>query len=321
MGRLLLDRLLQALLVVILVVTTSFVVIRLAPGDPFAQQMEAEGAGAEQRERLKQAFGFDRPIAEQYLRFVANAARGEFGFSTSRNTEVREVLARALPPTLLLMGLALSIGLLGGIALGAWQGWRPDRLAARLTDRLGLVAVSIPEFVLALLLLLGPALALRWFPVNGARSLVPPAEPLPALFDRLHHLVLPALSLALVLTAVVARHQRAAMDEVRDAPFVRAARARGVAESTLLWRHALRSALVPVLTLAGVILPSLVGGAVLVERVFAWPGMGSVLVDAVTARDYHLVVGAVLVGSVAVVSGTLVADLALLWADPRQRRT
>lgn len=321
MGSLLLGRVLQALLVVALVVTASFVVIRLAPGDPFAQQLEFEGVGAEQRERLNRLYAFDRPIAEQYVRFVAGAARGELGYSHSRSDEVSAVLARALPATALLMGVALALGLLGGVALGAWQGWRPESAAARLSDRVGLLAISVPEFVLALLLLLGPALAWRWFPLNGARSLVPPSGGLASLLDRLHHLALPALSLAIVLTAVIARHQRAAMVEVRDAPFVRAARARGIPESTLLWRHALRSALVPVLTLAGVILPSLVGGAVLVERVFAWPGMGTTLVEAVIARDYHLVVGAVLTGSVAVVIGTLVADLTLLWADPRQRRT
>lgn len=320
MGRLLLARIAQAALVVTLVVTACFAVIRLAPGDPFAQQLEVEGIGADQRARLREAFGYDRPIPEQYLRFVGNVARGELGFSHSRNVPVRSALARALPETLLLMGTAMLLGLLGGVALGAWQGWNPGSRLSTLTDRLGLVVVSVPEFVLAVLLVLGPALAWGWFPVNGARSLVPPAGLLAGLLDRLHHLALPALTLALVLTAIVARHQRAAMAEVRDAPFIRAARARGISERALLWRHALRSSLVPVLTLSGVILPSLVGGAVLVERVFAWPGMGTALVDAVIARDYHLVVGAVLVGSTGVVVGTLLADLALLWADPRQRR-
>lgn len=320
MGRILLDRALQAALVVAIVVTSCFVIIRLAPGDPFAQQIEAEGVGADVREQLREAFGYDRPIPEQFLRFVANAARGELGFSHLRNQPVAAVLARAIPATILLMGSAIGIGLLLGVLLGAWQGWRPEHPLARLTDRLGLFVLSVPEFVLALLLLLVPALALGLFPINGMRSLVPPADALGAFLDRLHHLALPALTLAIILTAIVARHQRAAMLGLREAPFIQAGRGRGLPERRLFLRHALRNALVPVLTLIGLLLPSLVGGAVLVERIFGWPGMGSVLVDAVIARDYHLVVGSVLVGSVAVVAGTVVADLALLWADPRQRR-
>jgi peptide/nickel transport system permease protein len=317
--RLVLDRIAQAVLVVALVVTACFVVIRVAPGDPFAQQIEAEGVGADVRAQLREAFGFDRPIHEQFLRFLANAARGKLGQSSSRNAPVAEVIAQTLPNTLQLMGAALLISLLGGVLLGAGQGWRPESPGARFTDRLGLVVLSVPEFVLALLLLLVLALGLGLFPVGGMRELVPPSDALGALAGRLRHLALPLVSLTLVQTAVVARHQRAAMRDLRDARFILAARAQGHSERRIFWRHALRNSLVPVLTLAGLLLPSLVGGAVLVERIFSWPGMGSVLVEAVTARDYHLVVGGVLVGSVGVVLGTLVADLALLWADPRRR--
>lgn len=310
----------QAALVVALVVTTCFVVIRLAPGDPFAEQMMQEGVDPALRDRLRTSFGYDRPLPEQFLRFVANAARGELGWSHVRSRPVGEVLASVLPNSLLLMGTALLLGAVFGVTLGAWQGWRPQSPVARLTDRLGLLVISVPEFVLALLLLLGPALAFGWFPVNGMRSLVPPTDSVGAVLDRLHHLVLPALTLAVILAAILARHQRAAMEDTRDALYVRAARARGVPERQLLWRHAWRNALVPVITLLGLQLPALVSGAVLVERVFGWPGMGSLLVDAVVARDYHLVVGTVLVTASAVVMGTLVADLALFWLDPRRRR-
>lgn len=314
----LLQRAIQAALVVALVVTACFILVRLAPGDPFAQQIEAEGVAPEVRERLRRSFGYDRPLAEQYVRFVANVARGELGWSHTRSRPVREALGQALPATMLLMGTALLIGICGGMALGAWQGWHPTSRLAKATDRLGLLVLSIPEFVLALLLLLGPALAWGLFPVSGIRSLVPPSG-LAALLDRAHHLVLPATTLALIFGAVIARHQRAAMREVRDAPFIRAARARGLPERDILWRHAVRNALGPVLTILGVLLPAVIGGAVLVERIFGWPGMGSLVVDAVVARDYHLVVGGTLVGSVAVVGGNLLADVAHLWADPRQR--
>lgn len=310
----------QAALVVALVVTTCFVVIRLAPGDPFAQQLMQEGVDPTLRERLRASFGYDRPMPEQYVRFVANAARGELGWSHARSRPVRDVLADVLPNSLLLMGTALLLGALLGVSLGAWQGWRPESALARFTDRVGLLVISVPEFVLALLLLLGPALAFGWFPVNGMRSLVPPSDPFGASLDRLHHLVLPAVTLAVILAAILARHQRAAMVETRDALYVRAARARGIPERALLWRHAWRNALVPIITLLGLQLPALVSGAVLVERVFGWPGMGSLLVDAVIARDYHLVVGTVMVTATAVVLGTLLADLTLFWLDPRRRR-
>lgn len=319
MLRVLIARLGQAALVVVLVVSSCFVIIRLAPGDPFVQQFEGQDVAPEVRERLRAAYGYDRPVPEQFVRFVGSAFRGELGTSTMRNEDVRSVLARTLPNTILLMGTALLIGLSAGVTLGAWQGWRPESRGARVTDRLGLLVLSVPEFVLALLLVLVPALAWGLFPVGGMQSVVPPSG-FAAVLDRLHHLVLPASALALILTAVVARHQRAAMRDLRDAVFVRAARARGVPERRIFWRHAVRNALVPVLTLVGVLFPALFGGAVIVEKIFAWPGMGSTMVDAVLSRDYHLVVGGVLVSSVCVVTGTLLADLALLWADPRQRR-
>lgn len=319
MGRSLALRVAQALVVVALVVTACFVVIRLAPGDPFAQQVAVEGVGADERERLRVAFGYDRPLPEQYVRFVANAARGDFGWSHLRNAPVRSVLARALPATALLVGSALALGILLGVPLGAWQAWRAESAAARWSDATGLLVLSVPEFVLALLLVLGPGLAWELFPINGAASLVPPSGVLARLVDRARHLALPCLSLALIISAVIARHQRAALREIREAPFLRAARARGVPERRLLWQHALPAALAPTFTIIGVMLPAVVGGSVLVERVFAWPGMGTALVDAVLARDYHLVVGAVLTGSIGVVIAGLLADLAVHAVDPRQR--
>ncbi len=319
MGRSIASRVAQALVVVALVVTACFIVIRLAPGDPFAQQVAVEGIGADERERLRVAFGYDKPLPEQYLRFVANAARGDFGWSHLRGAPVRSVLGRALPATLLLVGSALLVGILIGVPLGAWQAWRHESRAARWSDSVGLLVLSVPEFVLALLLVLGPALAWELFPINGAASLVPPAGWAARVLDRLHHLALPCLSLALIIAAVIARHQRAALLEIRDAPFLRAARARGVPDRRLLWHHALPAALAPSITIIGVMLPALVGGSVLVERVFAWPGMGLALVDAVLARDYHLVVGAVLTGSTGVVAAGLLADIAVHAVDPRQR--
>jgi peptide/nickel transport system permease protein len=339
-------RLGEGALVVALVVAASFALIRLVPGDPFAGSLEEENVPAEVREAQARAHGFDRPIPVQFVLFLRNIATGDLGWSFSRNQPVREALAALLPPTLLLMGAGLLLGLVGGVALGAWQGWRGETRLTRATGRLALGLLSVPEFVLALLFVMGPALAwgwfpvamLRrkrtnctgigrsnpcalawgWFPVAGMRSDVRPGG-LAGVADLLAHLALPALTLGLVIAAWISRHQRRAMQGVMDEDFLRAARAKGVPEGRVFLRHALRNALVPVLTLTGVILPALVGGAVLVETVFAWPGMGRAIVLAVDRRDYPLVTGAVLVSSVAVVAGTIVADLAVAWADPRRR--
>ena len=319
MNRAVLLRLAQAALVVGLVVSTCFALIRLAPGDPFFSALDAPGVSEEQRAVQRAAFGYDRPLPEQFVRYLGRVAVGDLGWSHSKGMPVRAVLAVVLPASMLLMATAILFGLVGGVALGAWQGWRHESRWATATDRLSLVLLSTPEFVLALLLLIGPALAWRLFPASGVRTEFGPTG-IGSVLDVAHHLVLPALALALVVGAIVARHQRAAMRGVRDAEFVRAARARGVPEVRLFVRYALRNALVPVLTIMGLLLPAVVGGAVLVESVFSWPGMGSAIVGAVLGRDYPLVAGGVLVSAVGVVIGTLAADLALFWADPRQRR-
>lgn len=318
MLRLLLVRCGQATLVVLLVVTVCFALIRLAPGDPFFGGLDALDVPRETAALMRERFGYDRPLGEQYLRFLGGLARGELGWSHSRGRPVAEVLAQVLPNTLLLMGTALLLGFVGGAAVGTWQGWR-DGPAARLVDRLALVALSVPDFVLALLLALGPALAWGWFPVSGMRTEFGPGG-IAGAVDLLRHLALPAGALAILIGATVARHQRAATQGVRGAEFVRAARATGIPERRIVLRHALRNSLVPALTVMGVLLPTLVGGAVLVERVFAWPGMGRVIVDAVGFRDYPLVAGGVIVTSLGVVLGTLLSDLAVAWADPRMRQ-
>lgn len=316
--RVLLLRLAQAALVVALVVTACFVLIRLAPGDPFFAALEQPDVPVEAAARMREQFGYDRPIGEQYARFVSGLMRGELGWSHSRARPVTEVLAEVVPNTLLLMGTALLVGFFLGVSLGAWQGWRAESRAAAFSDRVGLVLVSIPEFVLGLMLALLFAVMWRVLPIGGMRTEYGPSG-LAGLLDVLQHLVLPAGTLALVIAAIIARHQRAAMRSVRDAEFLRAARAMGIGERRILLRHALRNSIAPVLTVLGVILGSLASGAVLIERIFAWPGMGRALVDAVLYRDYPLVAGAVLVTSIGVVGATLLADLGVWWADPRAR--
>jgi peptide/nickel transport system permease protein len=312
--RVLAARIGQAIAVTGIVVTLCFVLIRLAPGDPFFAALDQPGVPPEAAAAMRETFGYDKPVHEQYLRFVGALARGELGWSHSRGRPVGEVIAALLPNSLLLAGTGLVLGVLLGVAIGAWQGWRAESRLAWLSDRALLAVSSIPEFVLALALAMLFALELRWLPVSGMRS-----EGTGGALDLLRHLVLPAGTLALAVTAVLARHQRAAMRVVRDAEFIRAARASGIPERRVLVRHALRNAIAPVLTVLGVMLGALAGGTVLIERIFDWPGMGRAMLEAVAYRDYPLVVGAVIVTSLAVTLATLLADLAVAWADPRLR--
>lgn len=314
----LLSRAGQAALVVLLVVATCFTLIRLAPGDPFFRALDAATVSPEQRAEQRARFGYDRPLPEQFARYAGSVVRGQFGWSHSRGEPVGRALASALPNSLLLVGTALLLAFSVGIAVGAWQGWRAGSVLERVSGAVGLVLVSIPDFVLAILALMGPALAWRLFPVSGMRTEFGPSG-LEGVVDLLHHLALPALTLAIPVAAVAARLQRAAMLGVRDADFVRAARARGASEPRIVARHALRNALVPVLAYAGVQVSALMGGVVIIEQVFDWPGMGRLMLAAVHARDYPLVAGAVLISSLGTVLGTMAADVALLWADPRQR--
>ncbi len=319
MGRWLAGRIAQAFVVVALVTTASFALVHLAPGDPFS--LDVVSVPAPVRAAQREQFGLDRPLAEQYLRWVGNAARGDLGWSFSRRMPVREALADAIPRTLLLTGVALALSFARGVALGVWQAVRRDSVAARATSTLSLVLYSMPDFWLALLLLLTFS---YWIPILPAGGVTDPfmydyMSGWGKLVDRLKHLVLPAGTLALLTTAAVARFQRAALLEVVELDYVRTARAKGLGERAVLVRHALRNALVPVVTLVGLALPGLLGGAVFVEKVFAWPGMGQLTVNAIASRDYPLVTAGVVVGGTMVAVGSLVADLLLVAIDPRVR--
>jgi peptide/nickel transport system permease protein len=313
-----LARLGQSLIVVVLVTSISFFVIRLAPGDPF-------GYGAQSitpaiREHWRRQFGYDRPLAEQYLRYVTSVARGQLGYSFSLHQSVADVLKQTLPRTLLLTGLSLGLAFSIGVGVGVAQAARRDSWFDRLSSATLLVFYSLPDFWAALMILL---LFAQWIPLFPLGNMIDTMHdymgPTAQVVDRLRHLVLPVAALTLLTTASIARYQRAAMLEVLPSDFIRTARAKGVSERAILWRHAFRMALTPMVTLAGLLLPALLGGALFVERVFNWPGMGLTAANAITSRDYDLVTATVIVGSVLVVIGNLLADLLHLAVDPRLR--
>lgn len=296
--------------------TLVFVLLRLAPGDPYATRFEGLPLPRETRDAWRAQRGLDKPMPAQYARWLSNSLRGELGWSELHQRPVRDVIADLLPRTALLMGLALITSLTLGMWLGAWQGARVGSLGDQVATTFTLVLFSVPEFWLALLLLqlfvqtLGlPATGM----VSAMHELLPFGE---RVQDRLRHLVMPWLALSLVGVSVYARYQRSSMRDAWGEPFVRTARAKGVAERGVRW-HAWRTALAPVIALTGLMLPALVTGAVFVERIFAWPGMGNATVSAVNARDYDLVTAAVLLTGAFTVIGSLLADLVQRVVDPR----
>lgn len=312
-------RVLQALLVVWAAATLVFVLLRLAPGDPYTTRFDGVGVTASQRAVWVAQYGLDQPMPTQYMRWIGNLARGDLGWSTWQQRPVRDVLRDALPNTLLLMGLALCSSILLGMVIGAWQGTRVGTTGDNVVSTASLVAYSLPEFWLALLLIQVFAQGLGWLPSTGVvDSTYDYLSPGRQFLSRIEHLVLPWLALTIVGTAVFARYQRGSVREAWREPFIRTARAKGLGERAVR-QHAWRASLSPMITLAGLVFPALLGGAVFVERIFSWPGMGDVTVRAVDARDYDLVTAAVIVGSAMTVIGSLAADSLAQLADPRTR--
>jgi peptide/nickel transport system permease protein len=272
-------------------------------------------------ERLRKRFGLDQPLPVQYARYLGALARGDLGESFSQRRPVADAIAAALPNTLLLTGTALAIDFLLGVAIGVVQAARARRRIDVALTNVTLFFYSLPTFWLGLLLLLVFGQWLDWFPVGGVTvPVLHESMPLGLrLLDRLHHLALPALTLGLVGAAGTARYQRAALLEALGEDYARTARAKGLAEPRVLVDHALRNALLPIVTLLGLALPFLLTGAVVVETVFTWPGLGKLAADAIAGRDYPLVIATTLISSVLVVLGSLLADLLAAAADPRVR--
>lgn len=319
MRRRILIRLLQSLIVVAIVTTISFFVIRLAPGDPFSY--ERLGITPEIREHWRHQFGYDQPLLTQYVRYVASIFHGQLGYSVGLRQTVASAFAAALPRTLALTGLALILSFAFGITIGVLQASKANGWFDRAASIVLMVFYSLPDFWGALMILLVLA---YWVPIFPAGGMVDPVMhdfmgAGAALADRLKHLVLPVASLTILSMAGVARYQRSALLEVLPSDYIRTARAKGVSERAVLWRHALRTALTPMVTLAGLYIPWLLGGALFVEKIFSWPGMGMLAADAIAGRDYDVVTATVIVGALLVVTGNLLADLLQMAVDPRVR--
>lgn len=313
-------RLAASIAIVWAVVTLTFIIVHLAHGSPCGQP-DGRQVAPEVCADLTRRFGLDQPIWIQYVKYLAALLRGDLGESFALHRPVADALAEALPNTftLSLAALILDFGL--GLALGVYQAARERRFGDIALGNAALFVNSMPTFWLGLVLLLIFAQRLGWFPVGGPHDpvLCSRVDSLRCVADFAWHLTLPALTLGLVGAAATARYQRAAMLEVIRQDYVRTARAKGLPERRVLLVHALRNALLPLVTLFGLTFPFLLTGAVLVEWVFAWPGMGRLAVTAILQRDYPIVTAAALIASVMVVLGNLLADALYGVADPRIR--
>jgi peptide/nickel transport system permease protein len=307
--------------IVAIVATISFALIHIAPGDPFSAVMDNPNVSERVRATLRAQYGLDRPLPEQFVRYVGQLARGDLGWSFSHDRSVAEVLATAVPNTILLMVVALAGSFALGILIALIQVARRGSAVDHTLSGISLFFYSMPDFWLGILALLTFTYWLPIFPVGGA------VDPVMheymglggRIVDRLRHLALPALTLIVLASAGVARYQRAALLDVLPADYIRTARLKGLTEREILRRHALRNALLPIISLLGLSFPALLTGAFFIEKIFAWPGMGLAVVNAIGTRDYPLVVGGVIIGSIMVTLGSLLADLLYAWADPRLR--
>ena len=297
-------RLLTAPGTILGVATLVFLLVHLIPGDP-VDVMLGEAAVVADRETLRRSLGLDRPLWRQYTGFLAGALSGDLGKSFHSGLPVASMIADRLPATILLTAAGGSLALVIALPLGILAATRPRGPIDDLSTGFSLLGASLPNFALAPILVLLFSIHLGWLPVSGAES---PAS-----------IVLPAVTLGFGMSAILTRLTRSALLEVLGADFIRTARAKGLPEGRVLRKHALRNAMIGVTTIFGLQIGNLLGGAIITETIFAWPGIGRLTLQAIESRDYPLVQGCVLALAIGTLLANLVADLFVHWLDPRTR--
>jgi peptide/nickel transport system permease protein len=312
------SRLLQAIPLVLGILVLTFVLIHLAPGDPIYALAGNSGSAAYYAE-MRAKFGLDRSLPEQLGIYLLNALHGDFGYSYTYSQAVFAVIADRIPATLLLMlpALALSTGL--GILLGMQAAARPNGASDHAILAGTLLGAAIPGFWLGQVLVIVFAAGLGLFPVQGMTTARGTATGLPALLDLLRHLVLPVITLAMLQLAIVTRLARAGLREALAEDYARASRAKGLSGLQVLVRHALPNALLPVVTVIGIQAGTILGGAIVIETIFAWPGMGRLYLESLARLDYSVLMAILTVSATLVILSNLVADVVYASLDPRIR--
>jgi peptide/nickel transport system permease protein len=314
MSRYVISRLIQSAFLLILVTIIVFGLIHAAPGGPSAVMADTKLPAA-QLARMRANLGLDQPIPIQYLKWIRALARGDFGISYTDNRPVIDEIGQRLPNTLILAGTAFVLSLIIAIPLGIYSANRARSPADNVVSAASFIGLAIPVFWFGIVLIIIFSVKLQWLPSSGMYTTNKP----PSLPDLLKHLVMPAIVLATPNIATFTRYIRASVLEVLGQDYVRTARAKGLGERSVVYQHVLRNALVPILTIIGVTLPIVVGGAAITESVFGWPGMGRLAVDAAFTRDYPVIMGITVLVAAFVILINLLTDLAYMLVDPRVR--
>jgi peptide/nickel transport system permease protein len=316
--KLLASRLAQGLALVMAVVVLNFVLVHAAPGDPVETIAGASGGMDEKLQaELRAKYGLDQPLPVQLGIYLGKVVRGDLGYSYFFNLPVSDLILERVPATLLLVLTSVLTAFLIGTTLGVLSSRKPNGWLSQLINVMSLVGFAAPVFWMGMLLIILLASIFPVFPVSGLRGIESSGQGWADVVDVLHHLVLPALTLGLVYLAQYSRLSRAAMLDVLGADYIRTARAKGLPERLVLYKHALRNAVLPVVTILGLQFGNVLAGAIVVETVFNWPGLGRLAFESVLRRDYPTILGVLLFSSIVVIVMNQVTDLCYRLIDPR----
>ncbi|WP_372921369.1 ABC transporter permease [Roseovarius sp.] len=312
------QRLLLGFVLIIAVIVLNFLLLQLAPGDVVDSMLaEAGGGDAEMAARLREAYGLDEPIYIQLLKYLGRVLTGDLGYSFYYDETVATLLLQRLPTTLMLTLSALVIAVFLGTLFGVYAALRPNGLFSNFVTILSLFGYATPVFWLGMIVLLVFALYLPWFPAYGIRSFPAPDTVIGRAVDIAYHLVLPTFTLAILYLANYSRISRAAMMDVLGADYIRTARTKGLPERKVIFKHALKNASLPVVTLAGLQLAQVFSGAVLVETVFSLPGVGPLLYESIVRRDFPVILGVLFGAAATTIVANIITDLIYKRMDPR----
>ncbi|CAN5821048.1 oligopeptide ABC transporter permease AppB [soil metagenome] len=316
MGRYILRRLLIGIPVLFGITLVTYLIVSLAPGDPVSAMVNPEQIaelGPGWLEARRAELGLDKPFPLRYGLWLKETATGNLGYSYTDRRPISDTIAERIWPTLKLMLTVQIMALLVAVPIGVLSAIKQYSWIDYAATIFGFATISIPSFFLALAAIYVFAVQLRWLPTAGMSTL---GEP-PSILDSIHHLILPAAVLGLGQAAPLIRYTRSSMLETVRQDYVRVARAKGLAERHVIYRHALRNALIPLVTVIALTLPQLLGGTVIIEQIFAWPGMGTLAIKAVRGRDYPTIMAINMIGAVAILFSSLIADIIYAWIDPR----
>lgn len=316
-----LRRIALAIGLVLAVLALNFMLIHAAPGDP-AIVIAGEMGGADEATMasIRKAYGLDRPLHEQFFTYLGKSLRGDLGISYIYNRPVLELILERLGPTVLLVLTSLFSAIVLGTGLGVFASRRPASMTSGVVTVFSLVGYAMPVFWTGILLVILFGKVWPVMPISGMRDVrILGAPPFETALDILHHLVLPAATLAIVYLAQYSRLARSSMLEILGNDYIRTARAKGLSDAVVTYKHALRNAMMPIVTIAGLQFGNLISGAVLVETVFSWPGLGTLALDAILGRDYPTLLGVLTFSALLVILANLMTDFSYRWIDPRLR--